>query len=411
MVCVPWWLLLACADVRGAEQSGPRPDPVVVQAAASAADDSPVRPVENATVATQASIQPDPSDAAPAEACSQAEVQRPQWPKRVRHKVVPRETLHQIAYRYGVEPWELRGWNGLGEDIERVKTGTRLEIKARQIPPPRKKISYTVQEGDTWWRVAARHGVDSKDLRSYNWPYRGKMEPGRTLSVWVDPIVYAWLQQVPPDFDQDDSAQIRAGGLSVGRPSDGRLIGGVPIPEEPGWEIRFPGSAYGSTYAVTELRSVLRRFRDESGYEGVIRVGTMSNPRGGLVGHHKSHQSGRDVDIRLPRKVGVPRGVPLTLRRIDWVATWKLLETVVHSDIVVVFLDYSTQRRVYRAAKAAGVPESRLAEVLQYPRGSHARVAPVRHSSGHDKHMHVRFACGPCEVECMQTTSSGDDEP
>lgn len=322
--------------------------------------------------------------------------------------MVPRETLHQIAYRYGVTPWEVRGWNGLSEETERVRTGTRLEIKARKIPPPRRKIQYQVVQGDTWWRVAARHGVDSRDLRSYNWPYRGKMTPGQTLQVWVDPIVYEWLSNVGEVLTPDQPDRIRPGGIGIGTPNDGRLVGGVAMPEGPGWEIRFPATAYGTTHALRQLQAALATFSADSGYEGTIRIGTMSSPRGGQVGHHKSHQSGRDVDIRLPRRTDVLSGVPLTYRRIDWLATYALLESLLRTDVVVIFLDYKTQRRVYKAARAAGISEERLAEVLQYPRGFGARVAPVRHYPGHDKHLHVRFACGPCEPECMEVHADED---
>jgi hypothetical protein len=92
----------------------------------------------------------------------------PASPKWIRHKVVPRESIDQIASRYGVAPWQVRGWNGYEEQTEHVKRGTRVHVRAARIPPPREKIDYTVVKGDSWPKVAATLGVDSWDLRAYN---------------------------------------------------------------------------------------------------------------------------------------------------------------------------------------------------------------------------------------------------
>ena len=64
--------------------------------------------------------------------------------------------------------------------------------------------------------------------------------------------------------------------------------------------------------------------------------------------------------------------------------------------------DYALQKEMYRAVKAAGVEPETIAKVLQYPRGYEARRGLVRHEPGHTQHVHVRFGCGPCEVECIE---------
>jgi hypothetical protein len=334
--------------------------------------------------------------------------------KFIRHRVVPRETLRQIAFRYGVTVEELRAWNDLSDDTQRVKRRTRLRIKARRIPPPRKKVEYTVVEGDTWWRVAVRHGVDRRDLRAYNWPYRGKMKPGATVVAWVDPAVYGWISEDPPRFDDDAPdpvAVVRRGGYSIGTPDDGSLVNPVEIPEAPGWDVRMQNSSYGTSYAVERLVRGLQAFGQRTSWKGTIRLGSMSSSVGGRIGHHKSHQSGRDIDIRLPRKEGVPRGIPLRAKRIDWRVAWELIETLAQHDAVVIFLEYKMQRRVHKAAKAAGVSDERLA-ILQYPRGGYSKEGMVRHDPGHDHHIHVRYGCGPCETECISSRTGTDfDSP
>jgi LysM repeat protein len=336
------------------------------------------------------------------------ELSRPKW---IKHRVAPRETLHQIAHRYGVEVEDLLEWNDLPEQTERPKRNSRLKIKARRWPAPRKQIEYTVVEGDTWWRVAVKHGVDRRDLRAYNWPYGGKMKPGGKLKIWVDPVIYGWISEDPPNFELEGQT-VRRGGVSIGAPDDGQLLNPVEIPQRDGWEVRFDDSSYGTSWAVHHLVAGLQEFVDNTQWKGTIRLGSMSSVVGGRIGHHKSHQSGRDIDIRLPRREGVPTGVPLTRRRIDWAVAWELIEALAHHDAVVIFLEYPEQKRVYNAAKAAGVSEERL-ELLQYPRGRYNRVGVVRHFPGHDHHIHVRYPCGPCEVECSasKTGTDADSDP
>ncbi len=46
--------------------------------------------------------------------------------------------------------------------------------------------------------------------------------------------------------------------------------------------------------------------------------------------------------------------------------------------------------------------EDDLAKIVQYPRGRAAHRGLVRHEPLHTQHLHVRFGCGPCEVECIE---------
>ncbi len=341
-----------------------------------------------------------------AQRCSTThDVTVPRYPKWIRHKVVSRETLSEIAYRYGVAPWEVRGWNGLSPAIKRVKRGVRLRIKATRIPPPKERLSYVVAEGDSWRTIAGRYGVDPSDLRAYNWPYRGKMKPGSELTLYVDPILRDWIAAGP------EGDAIPRGAVGIGAPDQGRLLNGVRIPDGDGFRLRLPQSAYGTTHAVKELLSAIRDFRTSSPWEGTLAIGSMSSIRGGPLGHHKSHQSGRDVDIRLPRRAGVSRYADLRPRRVDWPATWAFVQALARAHTQVIFLDYKRQKYLYRAAKAAGASKDELAAALQYPRGSHARRGVVRHFPGHEKHLHVRFGCGPCEVSCVSALPQANQAP
>ena len=314
------------------------------------------------------------------------------------HEVVPGETLAQLALRYRVDPGKLRAWNGLGSRA-RARPGVRLRVLARRGPPQRERVRYTVREADTWTSVARDHGADPADLRAYNIKRTGRrLYPGLELDVWRDPLI---ADAVATDAPSGLAAAIRPGGFSVGRPSDGRLVNGVQVPESADYGRRYPGSAWGTSFAVRQLVDTLHRWREDSGYAGLLRLGAMSRQRGRRIGGHRSHQSGRDLDIRLPLRDGFADTMTPTPRRVDWVAVYALVRAFDASGAVTqIFLDYRLQKRVYKVAKAAGADRLTLRRLIQFPRGSAASRGLVRHSPGHDIHLHVRFACADYEREC-----------
>jgi murein endopeptidase len=322
----------------------------------------------------------------------------PRW---IRHATIPRETIEQLALRYGVRPDKLREWNGLGPDEQpHPRRSTTLRIFAQRNPAPREAVEHAVLAGEGWASIARRYGVDSNDLRAWNVGEVGRtLEPGELLTIWIDPLVFDSIVNDAPDDAR--AALVRPGAHGVGTPQAGALIAGVRIPPGPGYELRYANSAWGTTAAVREAVAALDRFVARSSYPLPIKVGTMSRQRGGEVGGHNSHQTGRDLDIRLPLREEVPQGLAPTARRVDWATAWALVEAFAESEAVeVIFLDYRAQRRLHEAARAAGADEQTLAATLQYPRGSKASSGLIRHAPGHEGHLHVRFACGPAEPEC-----------
>lgn len=315
------------------------------------------------------------------------------------HEVAPEETIAQLALRYRIDPGKLRGWNGLGRSA-RVRPGQRLRLLAKRRPPQRERVRHTVREGDTWTSIARQHGADPSAVRAYNIKRTGRrLYPGLELEVWRDPLLAdAVAGDVPPS---GPAAAIRPGAFSVGRPSDGRLVNGVQIPESADYDRRYPGSAWGTTFAVRHVVETLHRWREESDYAGLLRLGAMSRQRGRRISGHRSHQSGRDLDIRLPLREGLADKTTPTPRRVDWAAVYALVRAFAASGAVTrIFLDYRLQNRLYKAAKEAGADRRTLRRMIQFPRGPGTNRGLVRHSPGHDIHVHVRFACADYESEC-----------
>ena len=322
----------------------------------------------------------------------------PRW---IEHHTVPRETIEEIAARYGVRPEKIREWNELGPDEQpRNWQPEPLRVHAQRDPPQRVERVHVVVEGDTWGSIARGHGVDYRALRAWNVGEVGRsLELGEGVTVWVDPIVFdAIVHDAPADAR---AALVRPGAHGVGSPQAGMLVAGVQIPPGEGYSLRYPKSGYGTTWAVRHTLAALDHFVATSGYPREISVGTMSRQRGGEIGGHISHQTGRDLDIRLPLRPEVPPALDPTPRRVDWAATWDLVRAFARTDAVqIIFLDFGSQRRLYRAAKAAGASEDELAQMLQYPSGSKVSRGLIRHAPGHEGHVHIRFSCGPAEPTC-----------
>ncbi len=321
------------------------------------------------------------------------------------HRVVGRETIDQIAYRHGVKPRSLRMWNGIAEDAERAKRGARLRIKARKIPPPRVELQYVVKPGDSWASIGVRYGVDSNELRALNWAESGTLTVGQIVDMWVDPVVFHWVAT-----EDADPTKVRPGAVGIGPPQAGLLVNGVQLPTNDYYRLRLPPSSYGTTFAIEAVLRGIVLFEARSDYDRPLTFGSMSWRHGGPLAGHVSHQSGRDLDIALPLLVKHPRGVPIRTDRVDWDATWHLITAMFDTkDVVVVFLDYELQKPLFKAATRLGATTEERAQYLQYPRGAQA-PGLVRHSPGHDAHVHIRFACGPYEMECADNSLGQETE-
>jgi murein endopeptidase len=189
--------------------------------------------------------------------------------------------------------------------------------------------------------------------------------------------------------------------LSVGSAAHGRLLHGIQLPQNDAlYTIRNPENTWGSSHAIEELQLAIAAFRRSYGFERELVIEDMSQHHGGRFPPHHSHRSGRDVDVELPLKVGVPVGtIPRQASLVNWDAAWSLVKSLIATgEVRYIFLSRTRQDKLYEAAQRAGATEQELEEYIQYPH--HGLTAYVRHSHGHDKHIHVRFTCAPYESDC-----------
>jgi murein endopeptidase len=175
----------------------------------------------------------------------------------------------------------------------------------------------------------------------------------------------------------------------------------VQLPERTEYTRRHPSSSWGSSHTIENLIRALASFRHRSGFEGEVVVMAISRRHGRRFPPHDSHQSGRDVDIRLPLLPHVPDTALPNPDEVDWAATWELVRGLADTGAVdAIYLQVELQRRLYQAALWEGMEPEQLGSIIQWPSKSGPDGALVRHEAGHENHMHVRFRCGPAESRC-----------
>jgi murein endopeptidase len=318
-----------------------------------------------------------------------------QW---ITHEIVNGERLDEIAERYAVSVGSILRWNKLDPKRPLFWIGQQLRIQTQLPDRVRTKLTYSVRFSDTWTSIADQFHVDSTTLRAKWNPQEKELHVGHLLTIWMEP------EMTPPSLPTRnfDLVPVTEGGMSVGFPDAGRLAHGVRIPENPAlYTIRNPEKAFGSTHAIRVLQESIATFRAETGYDRALLLWDMSTRGGGRFGPHRSHRTGRDIDIGLPMRPDFVHGVTQMKDPVDWEATWLLVRSLIESDQVrYIFLSRPQQAGLYKAAKACGATREELERLIQYPRVQ--KVGIVRDSPGHTGHLHVRFLCGDEEPECLE---------
>ncbi|ACY13189.1 penicillin-insensitive murein endopeptidase [Haliangium ochraceum] len=312
------------------------------------------------------------------------------------HVVEAGQTLWEIAQSYGCKVDELQAVNEI--DGLLIQPGQRLRVpRCKQQGGSSSKglhvLSHEVSSGDTLYEIARRYDTSLDDLRRRNDIKGNVIHPGQTLRVAVG----------------KDGEGRPVAGQSVGSVVRGRLVNGMQLPEGRGYYRRRPHRAWGASHTIHHIRRAIASVRNRLPKVHEVAIGDISTHDGGQLADHRSHQSGRDVDIGLYYKKR-PRGYPKSFIRgdqqnLDLQATWALIEALANTSKVaggvdIMFLDYDLQGHLYKWAKKHGVSKRKLGEILQYPRGESSASGLVRHEPGHATHVHVRFKCPKSDEKC-----------
>ncbi len=197
--------------------------------------------------------------------------------------------------------------------------------------------------------------------------------------------------------------------VSYGRPSRGYLIDGVKLPDKGDgfttretWSLR--GNRYGTNELVVLLKNVAKRMKKKARDTRLV-IADLSS-RGGGAAHtfHRSHQSGRDVDILyymrdaegkpfeadamrvFDRKLAAKDGSGIT---VDVPRTWNLVKELLTADEAVVqyiFMYQPIAEKVIEYAQAQKEDPVIVARAIRACR-------QPGDSAPHNDHMHVRIYC------------------
>ena len=179
-------------------------------------------------------------------------------------------------------------------------------------------------------------------------------------------------------------SMLTAGSRSLGRPGRGRLLNGLPFPEESDFWFtwNFPQGyspnpefrRYGTEKLVLTLECVLTAYGARHPELARPGVADLSLTRGGRFGRryggqgHGSHQNGLDVDVLFPRR-DLCECAPQSPSDVDTAHAQELLDAFVAAGAQYLFVSPTLYRR----------------GLLRGPRNV---VIPLRF---HDDHVHVRI--------------------
>ncbi|HVK71944.1 MAG TPA: penicillin-insensitive murein endopeptidase [Kofleriaceae bacterium] len=209
--------------------------------------------------------------------------------------------------------------------------------------------------------------------------------------------------------------------VSWGKANGGQLLGGRRLPlEGDGFHVLPTWSSRGTQWGTEELLDVIAYVGRSVAIRHpgtTLAVGDLSIFGGGASAHHRSHQTGRDVDLLLFATDLDGRPVPSTemqrfgpdgltrgkgpRRRFDAARTWSVVRALLEAPgpgVANIFVYAPLRDLLLDHARDLGEPEGLIdyaATVLAQPGDS----AP------HDDHLHVRIYCPTTDPGCVDYAS------
>lgn len=343
------------------------------------------------------------------------------------------DTIGCIASRFGVTIDEIESWNR-GLDPNQIQPGQAISIHRRRsdslADASERRV---VSSGETLSSIASDLGVALEDLLRWNPGIDpDSIQVGQTLAVGRGRRVVHRLRQGElvseianrfgvtvgdiarwnPGLDPDNVTagsrlvirNVLAPSESVGSPTCGRLINGRVLQPHPAFIIRNPERSFGTEETLRHIHAAFDAVRERHPRANIVRVHDLSLPEGGPIDDHRSHQSGRDVDIVYYQR-DCPGGVcplrPVLPRQLALGPQWTLLEHWLRAGVARrIYIDYGLQEVLFNYARRHGASRSDLDRWFQYPRGRSVSEGVIRHFPNHFDHVHVRFVCPDGDERC-----------
>ena len=204
--------------------------------------------------------------------------------------------------------------------------------------------------------------------------------PPHPLDGWTESQIAAAVAHDLPSL----------GSMSVGSPNAGALLNGVQAGETAFYEPVSPSGAWGTRETLDFLAAALSKVHDAFPETPPLALGDISSKHGGLSPPHRSHQSGRDVDIGFFYKDGARWYARGTAQNLDLARNWAFVRALIaETDVDLILIDHSIQHLLETYARQHGEDPAWLAGIF---RGVPGKLRPIiRYAPGHATHFHVRF--------------------
>jgi penicillin-insensitive murein endopeptidase len=201
---------------------------------------------------------------------------------------------------------------------------------------------------------------------------------------------------------------------SVGLPHQGTLTDGVALPDRGDGFVRFrkDGVKWGNPRLVSTIEGAARAVSQRAPGGAPLLVGDLSEKDGGKHERHRSHRTGRDVDLIYyamtpdgrpvpspgfvrfgPDGLGKPEGGSRWLR-LDVRRQWELVKALLQAPdahVQWIFCARWIEALLVEWALAKG-------EDLELVWHAEVVLKQPGDSAAHDDHFHVRLACTPEEA-------------
>lgn len=250
-------------------------------------------------------------------------------------------------------------------------------------------------------RRPARRGVAEAAASP---PRRGAV-PGRSARLRRSGLQRTARRAAAPAEELEPEPAGTSPSRSIGSPDRGRLRRGVELTVSAHLLVRpGRGSAFGTAELVGAVERAAARVAEEHAGARLV-VGDLSAEAGGRLAPHRSHRSGRDVDLgfylldaegrpaRAPRFVSLSRSGCGTLDQrtlcFDAERNWALVTALLADPVArVQYLLVAPDLRDRLLAEGArrGAPAEQLEQVR-------TATASVRGSASHRSHFHARIYC------------------
>ena len=291
------------------------------------------------------------------------------------YSIFPPKVLRRLADRASRQLWK----------IPEEKTTWPRKANGKPVIETERldRLYHTVEEGQTLKRIRTMFHTSTSRLSELNPGVDlHDLDGGERLLVWR----------------RDESSH----SVSYGEPHWGRLYHGEPLPKDENYVLLFQHRTFGTYYAVSETQRLMNEFYERYPNARRLMIGDISFHTGGPISPHRSHRTGRDIDISYPRLNDPEDFNQFHYVRRDELDVKKTLflvrELIEGGYVEYIFMDHWFQRMLYNEAKRQGAPEKWLETVFEYPEWGGATI--IQHEPGHRNHMHIRFKCQPTDRRC-----------